>query len=91
MAAKSGKPKAQQVSDRIEIDMAHTPVLYTDNINITTNKDGVMLNVIQRFGNTRQVVGRIGMSREHARDFVEKLGKLLIMTEDGKSAKKGLN
>lgn len=66
---------------KIEINFETTPILYTDNINITTNSEGVVLNIIQIFGETRRIVTRVGMSREHARDFVQKLGKLLIMTD----------
>jgi len=61
----------------------NTPVLYTDNILMTTNEDGVVLDVSQRVGSTQQatVVARIGMSREHAKKFVKELGRLLAMTE----------
>ncbi len=58
-------------------------MLYTDNINMTVNPNGVALDVTQRLGPTNQVriVSRVGMSREHAKKFVEKLGKLLLKTE----------
>lgn len=79
--------------DQLNINFDTTPILYTDSINISTNKEGVVLNVKQRLGNTEQVriVSRIGMSREHAKDVVEKLGRLLIMTEGKAQTGKDLN
>ena len=79
MDEKNKKPKEFQIS----INLDTTPVYYTDNINMTANANGVVLNVIQALGPTNQVriVSRIGMSREHAKKFVEKLGKLLLVTE----------
>lgn len=56
-------------------------ILYSDNMNITTNKNGVVLNFMQKTGNTKRVISRIGMSREHAKEFVEKLGRLILMTD----------
>lgn len=85
--------KVKEIQDKININLDTTPVFYTDNINIMTNKNGVVLNVMQRLGNTAQVriVSRVGMSREHAKDFVDKLGKLLIMTEASGQTGKKLN
>lgn len=42
-----------------------------------------MFNIKQKLVGSKKnkVVARIGMSRERAKDFVDKLGKLLIMTE----------
>lgn len=65
------------------INLDTTPIFYTDFVQMTTNADGVVLDVAQRFMNTNQVkiVSRIGMSREHAKKFLKELGKLLAMTE----------
>jgi hypothetical protein len=67
----------------IDLNPQTTPILYTDNVFMTTNEDGLILNVGQRIGNTEKmhVVARIGMSREHAKKVVEKLAKLLALTE----------
>lgn len=67
----------------IDLNPQMTPIFYTDNIFMTTNEDGVILNIGQRVGNTDKmhVVARIGMSREHAKKVVEKLAKLLALTE----------
>jgi len=68
---------------QVSINLDTTPILYTDNINISANKDGVVLNVMQRVGSRNQlrIVARVGMSREHAKKFVEKLGQLLLKSQ----------
>lgn len=68
---------------QISVNLDTTPVLYTDNVNMTVNPDGVVLDVMQRLGPTNQVriVSRIGMSREHAKKFVTELGKLLAVAQ----------
>jgi hypothetical protein len=75
----SKKPEQLQIA----INLDTTPILFTDSINMTTNADGVVLDVMQRLGNTNQVriVSRIGMSRDHAKKFVDSLGKLLLRTD----------
>ncbi len=75
------KDATQNISVNVNLDT--TPVLYTDNIFMTTNEDGVVLDVAQKLGTTNQIriVSRIGMSRSHAKKFVKELGKLLAMTE----------
>lgn len=75
------KHKDHELSVNVNLDT--TPVLYTDSVSMTTNPDGVVLDVMQRIGNTRQarIVSRIGMSREHAKKFVIELEKLLKLTE----------
>ncbi|HEX7042803.1 MAG TPA: hypothetical protein VF189_06130 [Patescibacteria group bacterium] len=75
------KNNQQQVS--VNINPTTTPVLYTDNVLMNTNEDGVVLDIAQRLGSTSQaqVVARIGMSREHAKKLVTELGRLLAMTQ----------
>lgn len=67
----------------LNINFDATPVLYTDNVMMNTNQDGLTLNFMQQLMNTNQlrVVARIGMSREHAKKLVKELGKLLAMTD----------
>ncbi len=90
MDNKGKKDNAQQVN----LNLDTTPILYTDNIFMTANTEGIVLDVAQRVGSTDQVriVSRFGMSREHAKKFVNELGKLLAMSE-GKiqTVKNGLN
>ena len=71
----------QQVAVNVNLDT--TPILYTDQVFMTTNSYGLTLDVGQRLASTNQVkiVARVGMSREHAKKLVDELGKLLAMTE----------
>lgn len=75
------KPETQQLA--VNVNLETTPILYTDNVFMSTNPDGLVLDFGQRLSNTNQmrIVARIGMSREHAKKFVLQLGKLLAMTE----------
>ena len=68
---------------QINVNLDTTPVLYTDNILMSTNEDGLVMDVAQKLGGTNQlrIVSRIGMSREHAKKFLHELSKLLAMTE----------
>lgn len=76
------KPQNPQGVD-ININLDTTPILYTDNMFMTTNEDGLVLNVIQQVLSTNKVrvVARIGMSRTHAKKMLKELGRLLVMTE----------
>lgn len=81
-------PSPEGVNLNVNLDT--TPVVYTDSVLMTTNQFGVVLDVCQRLGSTNQVriVSRFGMSREHAKKFVEELGKLLVMTEGQRRTEK---
>jgi hypothetical protein len=67
----------------VNINLDQTPILFTDNVYMTANEDGVIFNVGQKVLNSNQVriVARIGMSRTHAKKFVSEIGKLLAMSE----------
>lgn len=71
---------------QMNINLDTTPILYTDNIHMVLNEDGVVLDVCQRVGNSNQVrvVMRIGMSQSHAKKVVKQLGNLLLASA-GKS------
>lgn len=75
--------KQEQQQMNVNVNLDTTPILYTDNIYITANNDGLVFDVMQRLGNTQQVriVSRIGMSREHGKKFAAELSKLLAITE----------
>lgn len=75
------KKKQQELAVNINLDT--TPILYTDNVIITVNPDGVVLDITQRLANTNQVrvVARVGMSREQAKKVTSELGKILALTE----------
>lgn len=67
----------------INLNLDTTPIFYTDTIYMTTNEDGLVLDVAQKIANTNQVriVSRIGMSRNHAKKFIRELEKLMELTE----------
>lgn len=75
------KSLEQQMSVNVNLDT--TPILYTDNVFMTTNSDGLVIDFCQKLGstNTTRIVARIGMSREHAKKVVAQMGKLLALTE----------
>lgn len=87
------EPKGEpQLSVNVNLDT--TPILYTDNIFMTTNADGVVLDICQKLGstNTVRIVARVGMSREHAKKVVAQMGKLLALTEgQSQTGEKGRN
>lgn len=65
--------KTQHVAGQeVSVNLDQTPILYTDNVMITGNEDGIVLDFCQRLGSTPQVrvVSRIGMSREHAKKLL---------------------
>ena len=72
--------KKQEIAININLDT--TPILYTDNILLTTNEDGLVLGIGQKLGlNQLRIVSRVGMSRIHAKKFLKELGSLLAMTD----------
>lgn len=67
----------------ININLDTTPILYTDNIFISVNENGIVLDFSQRIASTNQVriVTRIGMSKDHAKRFNEQLEAMLKVAE----------
>lgn len=84
MAKDTNQPAQPQ--NVVSVNLDNTPILFTDNILISANEDGVVLDVAQKLATSNQtrVVSRVGMSRTHAKKFVVELGRLLALTE-GKS------
>ncbi len=76
---KNDEQNQPQVAINVNLDT--TPILYTDSIYMNVNSYGLVLDATQKIGNQTRIVSRIGMSREHAKQFVIELGKLLAMTE----------
>ncbi len=70
-------------SVEVSLNLDNTPILYTDNIFMTTNEDGLVLDIGQKVGPSNQIriVARIGMSKTHAKKFLKELGNLLEKTE----------
>lgn len=77
------KNKNPVQGQQVNLNLDTTPILYTDSVFMTTNPDGLVLDIGQRVASTNQVriVSRVGMSREHAKKFVNELAKLLTMSE----------
>ena len=67
----------------VSLNLDTTPIFYTDNILLTTNEDGLVLDIGQKVGPSNQVriVSRIGMSRNHAKKLLKELTNLLDKTE----------
>lgn len=86
--------KDQPQPMNVNLDAKQTPIYYTDNLFITSNEDGVVIDVGQRIASTNQVqiVARIGMSREHAKKFVDVLSKnMLVNQAHNQTGKKVVN
>lgn len=77
------KTETQHAEIAINVNPDTTPILYTDNIFMSTNEDGVVLNFGQSADPSNQIkiVSRVGMSRNHAKKFLKELGSLLAITE----------
>jgi hypothetical protein len=67
----------------LNINLDDTPIFYTENIYMSTSEDGLTLDIAQKLVGTNQqrIVTRIGMSRTHAKKFLQELGNLLAITE----------
>jgi hypothetical protein len=64
---------------QVNINIEKQPVLYTDGVLITSdpNNFGVVFNFTQHTAGQVHVVSRVGMSREHAHNFLETLNNHL--------------
>lgn len=73
--------KGQGIDVNVNLDT--TPVLYTDNVFITASQDGIVLDFSQKLVSTNKVriVARIGMSKDHAKRFIEQFEAMLKVTE----------
>lgn len=86
MASDNKPTQSPQPQIQISANLDTTPILYTDSIFISTNEDGVILDITQKapVSNQLRIVSRIGMSRIHAKKFLKEMSKLIALTE-GKS------
>ena len=77
------KPKPAKVSVVFNIDPQKTPVYYTDNLFVSSNNYGVIIDFGQNVGTSGQqhVVTRVGMSFEHAKRMVQVLHEHLETNE----------
>lgn len=84
MADEPKNPKQMEFN----INLDTTPILYTDSIFMSSGPFGVILDVGQKIGDKVRIVSRVGMSREHAKKFIDELSKLLAITEKHPTDKK---
>lgn len=70
---------SKQGNQSLSIDPNKTPVFYVDNINISANNFGFVVDFSQRVAltNNFNVVARVGMSEQHVQVFVEQLSNLI--------------
>lgn len=67
-------------------------IQYTDMVNVTVNEYGVVMNFMQKAGtNQPQMVGRYGMSKEHARSMITVLQSTLDKAEEPRKQLKPKN
>jgi hypothetical protein len=66
---KNDKPQIQNLG----IDPLRTPILYADSIRVSSNENGLVIDVAQGIVGTNQavVVSRVGLSKEHAKRLAE--------------------
>ncbi len=67
----------------ININLDTTPVYYTDNVFITAGPEGIVLDFSQKLAstNTLRIVARVGMSRDHAKKFMEQFEAMVKVVE----------
>lgn len=73
----------KQPEQKVNLNPDTTPVLYTDNIYMTSHEFGIVVDFGQKIGPTNEtkIVSRVGMSRDHAKKFLAELGRMIAMTE----------
>ncbi|MDX1766393.1 MAG: hypothetical protein R3313_05600 [Candidatus Saccharimonadales bacterium] len=73
------------VHRKVNVNVQDKPVLYTDAVLLTSDPNGfgVVLNFAQHTGEDLHIVSRVGMSMDHAHNFLETLNNHL-----GKQASK---
>jgi ABC-type transport system involved in Fe-S cluster assembly fused permease/ATPase subunit len=78
MDKKDEKPNVNMI-----VNSEKTMILYTDNVFMSVNEDGIVFDIGQKVAVTNNVtiVTRIGMSKSHAKKVLHELGKLLAMSE----------
>lgn len=67
----------------ININLDLTPILYTDNVFISVNQHGIVMDFSQHLASTNKIriVTRVGMSRDHAKKFAEQIEAMLKVAE----------
>ncbi len=84
----SEKDEKKDKALAVNINLDTTPILYTERVFMSVNEYGLVLDITQKIGDKARIVARIGMSREHAKQLVKELAKLLMITEGSGKTKK---
>ena len=69
--------------EMISTSSTESPVLFTDGLQVSANKYGVIINFLQGLDSSGrpQTISRLGMSKEHARTIIEVIQKTLELSE----------
>lgn len=91
----SGKGSSMQQDDMrgqqmLMIMPMDARVVYTDTVQISVNKYGVVMNFMQNNGSNNQpmAISRVGMSREHAQSMLELLKESLYQADQAQRPKR---
>lgn len=70
-------------SAQVDSNKSHTPIVFTDVVDVVVNNYGVVMNFMQNSGqkSSQAYVARVGMSREHAKSVLQILQMTLSQTE----------
>lgn len=81
--SKLGYQTSSASEDSINMLANDGPILFTDGLQVSANKYGVIINFLQGIdaNGAPQTISRLGMSREHARTIIEVLKKTLELSE----------
>lgn len=80
---KLGTVSGASINETLNVLSNEDPILFTDGIQVSANKYGVIINFLQGLGADGKptTVSRLGMSREHAQTIIEVLNKTLELSE----------
>jgi transcriptional regulator with XRE-family HTH domain len=81
---KLGAVNVATIDDTLNALSVDSPILFTDGIQVSANKFGVIINFLQGLGvdGKPTSVSRLGMSREHAQTIIEVLNKTLELSKE---------
>jgi len=81
--SKLGYQTSSSSEDNLNTLTNDGPILFTDGLQVSANKYGVIINFLQGIdaNGIPQTISRLGMSREHAKTIVEVIQKTLELSE----------
>lgn len=82
--SKLGYQTSSTSEDSINMLANDGPILFTDGLQVSANKYGVIINFLQGIdaSGTPQAISRLGMSREHAQTVIEVIKKTLELSNE---------